>query len=1143
MILFSVFIILITTMATLTGSIILSINQTKRQNHARLKNALSSMRKRINLHLMKFDSSLNYHLYKEDLIHACSLSVTQGQSYFLVSLAGTEFLSFAAEANLDAFAFYSAPGSIGPEKLRLYYTVKLPDFKTPGVIGNFDYSEEKEKIGLFIVDLKDNRHLYFQSGGIFSRFEMDNPKLFPLEYQPSDRLSIKKRRNKLVLVYHYDLKAPKGEATIKEGSHIGHLVLEKELKFDLKELSSDLGAEMVIYTPDGRFGQGSLEMLDIKPQSSRYNEENLLTLSDKSNQKYDSVIVPLVYNDIVYAYFSVSISQEETEKQVMEYITLLLQISGAILLFAVFISSIVVTRGTKPIITLSAASAAIAKGDLEYPIPIQGNDELAVLAKSFAEMRDAIREKIELIVQQKNSLEGNLKIIEQKNEELQALDKMKDEFLAKTSHELRSPLHGIVGIAEAMMLADPESKIEQEKYHISMIISNGRRLHKLINDLLDFYKIREFGIQLQLEPVTLNQMVEAILSFCRPAIGKKNLQLINEIPADLPPVLADKSRLEQVFFNLVDNAIKFTDTGQISISAELIPDNRVLISVNDTGIGIPANQQDNIFNVFSQGNESISNTYQGIGLGLSIAKSLVDLHGSDLILDSKEGKGSRFSFALRVATEKEYIALAPTGANMIISTPDYYSMELSNNQAIHPLVSHSEQLQNDFSKLEGSENDFRIMVIDDELVNLETLRVCLTLVNYEVILETGGEAALKTMQKNPPDLVLLDLMMPGMNGFEVCRRIREQWDLVTLPVIILSAKSQLKDLEKGFQVGANDYLIKPFQPKEILIRVHTQLLAKTAVGHLREKQFLQKEIAYREQLEMELRTTQESLYGILNKEEDAIISFDNESKIVFFNQSAEQMLGYQAKNLLGQDKEILFPDREILDKMILEKGEDSKEFCKLQMKKQDGVIIQPSAYLSPHRAGNYRLVTVFIPRQKTKNEQVIQKDKTLDLVDLQQNFQRNRERIATLENALSELVNESRYLYHLQKATPALQEITDEENSELSVISEEPDIKPEHLRKAVVDLMCLALETWEMSTRKTKLELAKESRIWHINIENDCYEKTRTLDRYLNLKNLPVNPKIRNVIRTANFVLEHTSSESHKIRLEAALLHLRSLTP
>jgi two-component system sensor histidine kinase ChiS len=233
--------------------------------------------------------------------------------------------------------------------------------------------------------------------------------------------------------------------------------------------------------------------------------------------------------------------------------------------------------------------------------------------------------------------------LEAQNIELQRLDRLKDEFLANTSHELRTPLNGIIGLAESMIDGATGALTKIQATNLSMIATSGRRLSQLVNDLLDFSQLKHRQIELKLKPVGIRGITDLVVQICHPLIGGKNLQIVNKISEEIPPLLADENRLQQILYNLVGNAIKFTDQGLIEVSAKIISDedelgheNRQLaITIADTGIGIPEDRLERIFADFEQGDGSTARKYGGTGLGLSVTKQLVELHGGSISVKSR----------------------------------------------------------------------------------------------------------------------------------------------------------------------------------------------------------------------------------------------------------------------------------------------------------------------------------------------------------------------------------------------------------------------------------------------------------------------------------------------------------------------------
>ncbi|NEO57484.1 MAG: response regulator [Okeania sp. SIO3B5] len=485
---------------------------------------------------------------------------------------------------------------------------------------------------------------------------------------------------------------------------------------------------------------------------------------------------------------------------------------------AVGLGLLIVRWITKPINKLSTAASEISHGKLGQNVPIKGVKELVMLAKSFNQMTE--------------QLEESFNHLETKNQELQHLDQLKDEFLANTSHELRTPLNGMIGIAESMIDGATGSMSELQKNNLLMVVGSGYRLANLVNDILDFSKLRHHDIQLQLGSVGMREVTEVVLAFCRILVRGKDLQLINAIPQNFPPATADENRVQQILHNLVENAIKFTECGIIRVSAELIDvDNhqKIAVTVSDNGIGIPEDKQEAIFQSFEQGDGSTERQYGGTGLGLAITKKLVELHGGTISVKSTPGIGSEFTFTLDISEKstesseiesslkKQMSFLSASHLTASVSDETYSESEINQAQTSDVIPLNNQQ----------KEGEFQILIVDDEPVNLMVLTNQLSLHNYEVIQANSGQKALNILDEGfLPDLILLDIMMPGMTGYEVIQKIREIWPLHQLPIMILTAKNRVSDLVVGLEVGANDYLSKPFHKEELLARIKTHINIK-----------------------------------------------------------------------------------------------------------------------------------------------------------------------------------------------------------------------------------------------------------------------------------------------------------------------------
>jgi two-component system sensor histidine kinase ChiS len=407
------------------------------------------------------------------------------------------------------------------------------------------------------------------------------------------------------------------------------------------------------------------------------------------------------------------------------------------------------------------------------------------------------------------------------SQRLQQLDKLKDEFMANTSHELRTPLNGIIGLAESLILGAGGPQSEASAQNLSMIVASGKRLDRLVNDILDFSQLKENSLTLRQKSVDMRALAQVVLTLSEPLVGDKPVRLVNAIDDSLPQALADEDRVQQVLHNLLGNAIKFTHEGTVELSAQLVDSNFIEISVKDSGIGIPAEALPYVFDAFQQVHAA-DRGYGGTGLGLAVTKQLVTLHGGDIRVASTPGEGSVFSFTLPLAEPAE------GGQTVRASTPD----QQARPQAVEALpLAHSlsgvdkPRVDDEPETETAPERNSRwhLLVVDDEPVNRQVLLNHLQLQHYRVSQAANGKEALELMADQHFDMVLLDVMMPQLSGYEICKELRKSYSSHELPIIFLTAKSQVNDLVAGFNLGANDFLTKPISREELLARVRTHL--------------------------------------------------------------------------------------------------------------------------------------------------------------------------------------------------------------------------------------------------------------------------------------------------------------------------------
>ena len=440
------------------------------------------------------------------------------------------------------------------------------------------------------------------------------------------------------------------------------------------------------------------------------------------------------------------------------------------------------------------------------------------------------------VQEQKRERDRELTREREQLERLKQIDKLKDQFLANTSHELRTPLHGIIGIAETL-----QEKIEDgdQQQNLGMLVASGKRLSSLVNDLLDFSRIKNRDLELNLKALDMYSLVDLVLKTCEPLVQGKELMLKNSIPLECSPVIADENRIQQVLYNLIGNAIKFTERGKIEVgvggqqsivhrnetlksSQALTSDHELLtLYVQDSGIGIPEDKREVIFQEFEQGDGSISREFAGTGLGLSISKFLIEQHGGNLSVESEMGKGSTFFFTLPKA-HKESTQSTLFSFDSSIEVPQKGPLSIQENSSSVPQSNQAIPLTS--PQLGAHSRPIRVLIVDDEPINHTVLQNYLKKDAYQLESALNGIDALNKIESEAPyDLILLDVMMPRMSGYDLCKEIRKTYLASELPILMLTAKNQVSDMVKGLDTGANDYLAKPFSKDEFRARVKTHI--------------------------------------------------------------------------------------------------------------------------------------------------------------------------------------------------------------------------------------------------------------------------------------------------------------------------------
>lgn len=431
------------------------------------------------------------------------------------------------------------------------------------------------------------------------------------------------------------------------------------------------------------------------------------------------------------------------------------------------------------------------------------------------------------------------------------LSLIKDEFLANTAHELKTPLHGIIGLTNSLLVSPSNDFSDEVKKNLSLISRSGKRLSFLINDILDLVRLKHKDISLNIQLVDPFPVIEQVLSLLDPMVVKPNVKIVNAIPQNGPWIRCDENRLYQIFFNLISNSIKFTHNGSITISSKIIGE-KILFSIHDTGIGIDNENKERIFDRFEQVGSSSKSLYNnGVGLGLPIAKKLIELHSGSLELFSGAGKGTLITFSLPYAmrTLKEVETIDPQSD--IVSLTEIKIQESERRRYKNQSIKH-------------------ILIVDDEEINIQILVNYLCNLNYSLDVASNGLVALEKCAINKYDLILLDVMMPYKTGYEVCRELRETYTRSELPIILLTARNQNTDFAMGFSAGANEFLTKPFDQAELLARI----------GNLLELKTVRKDIFAKEKEldEVKVLANTDELTGLRNRR-----SFLNKGKTLWEN--------------------------------------------------------------------------------------------------------------------------------------------------------------------------------------------------------------------------------------------------------------------
>lgn len=469
----------------------------------------------------------------------------------------------------------------------------------------------------------------------------------------------------------------------------------------------------------------------------------------------------------------------------------------------------------------------VQSGDLSQRVLPTGNDEIDTLARQFNTMvenleqqdrtvRDLnlnlerkVRSRTRELAQSQRSLQISL-------EKLRESDRHKTEFFSNVSHELRTPLMMILSPLDQIAQQDEAGLSEKSRSLLSVATINAHRLLKLINQLLDFSKLEAGHLRLRHETVDLRALLERLVTAALPLAEQRGLLLSAHLDAALGPIVADEEKLDTIVTNLISNALKFTPRGgsvRVSAAFESLPgadptDRHVRIAVEDTGIGIAPEHFERLFQRFSQIDGSTSREFAGTGLGLALVKELVELHGGAIHVESAPGRGSRFWFTLPILDAPPEAAPLESGsAQGVERFADLATCPMPAPEPRTPSTPASDQ---------------KVLVVDDTPEVRHLLGDILG-EHYRVVFANDGESGWDAVLAERPDLIISDVMMPRVDGYELCRRVKEHPETAAIPFVLLTARAQVSLRIEGLNSGADDYLVKPFHADELLARARALL--------------------------------------------------------------------------------------------------------------------------------------------------------------------------------------------------------------------------------------------------------------------------------------------------------------------------------
>ena len=484
------------------------------------------------------------------------------------------------------------------------------------------------------------------------------------------------------------------------------------------------------------------------------------------------------------------------------------------------------------VVILYVAAAALAHGGIMANFGLFVNNlyflsltGIIVITGSYFHSKTRYREfafRYELDKNKKALEESNEKLAES-NQKLVELDQIKNRFFANISHELRTPLTLLLAPLETLMQKFNRTLDAETREVLTTMHSNGMRLLKLINDLLDLVRLESGRLEVRHESLNVSDFVKGLASAARQVADDKRLRLETIVDPELGSVIADRDKLEKILLNLVFNALKFTPAGgRVEVRAEK-KDEAFVITVADTGMGIAAKSLPFVFDRFWQADGTSKRKYQGVGIGLALVKELTEVQGGTVKVESTEGVGTTFTVQLPYQKAEPVVKPEPTpedehvtGETRTVSSEEWLA-NLYRRAELFPAMT---PLQDTLKPVESTRNGYlpKALVADDEPDMLRFLKSQLAQ-HYEVLEAVDGQQAVEKAAQFLPDIILLDMMMPEKDGLQACRELRERTSTQSIPIVLLTARADEETKLAALGAGASDFLPKPFSTTELHVRI------------------------------------------------------------------------------------------------------------------------------------------------------------------------------------------------------------------------------------------------------------------------------------------------------------------------------------